>query len=135
MITSWGSECATQIKKIQTNPKSCYVIYVFGHLVWTRYSTYWIHLMLRTFINCSFLSLLLTGIPKKLPNIFSQHVCDTSEVDAYNTRYASITNFYKSKNAHRTGNIVGNLTKIFLKSQIPGVCPGEGERMSVLGFD
>ena len=34
----------------------------------------------------------------------------------------------------KTGNIVGNLTKFFLKVKCPGVCPGGGG-MGVLGFD
>jgi len=34
---------------------------------------------------------------KKLPNIFSQHFCYSSEVLKYNTRYASKSNFHKPR--------------------------------------
>ena len=34
----------------------------------------------------------------------------------------------------KTGNIMENLTKIFLKSQMPGALSGRG-RMGVIGFD
>jgi len=56
---------------------------------------------------------------KKLPNIFSQHFCCASEVHTHSTRYASKSNFYKSRFRTNIGKETTSATATEMWKQLP----------------
>ena len=67
---------------------------------------------------------------KKLPNIFNQHFRYASEVDIYNTRYASKSNFYKPRS--RTN--IGKQTTVAMATELWQQLPTHIKDLSTYNF-